>query len=245
MSKGNRIPAEQSEGFNTWRLPAVEEGNIIGVEATRPRPDAAPADEPDRVLYTTITAGQLEKITQEAYDEGREQGYSDGLEEGRRKGHEQGLASGRQAARAELNDHLARLQGVLAELLDPLADQRDTLEQALVTLAGEMGRALAQRELSVDAAALRAVVAEAVAALPVGTQQLRVLLNPADRELLRQAPLPGDWQLVDDPAITAGGCRVEGGHSLVDFTLESRVRELVDALLQRDAAPPSPGLGDG
>lgn len=70
-----------------------------------------------------------------------------------------------------------------------------------------------------------------------------MVLHPEDAELVRNAYSLGDhdqqWQIVEDPVIQRGGCRIHTDTSQIDATLDSRLNSLIAPLLaaerQRDA----------
>ena len=72
---------------------------------------------------------------------------------------------------------------------------------------------------------------EALAVLPVSSRAVRVLLHPEDAELVREAYALGDgdlkWQVVEDPVIQHGGCKVLTETSQIDATVESRLNAVI------------------
>lgn len=228
MSDSNRIPAGKSQDFSAWLPPAVEDGVVVGVER-RSRGD----NPQDEVIYTAITAGRLEEITQQGYEQGRLEGRQAGFAEGRKAGFTQGEREGLQAGRQQIQQQVTLLAGIMRDLVEPLAQQREATEQALVTLAGEMALAIFRRELDMDAAGLPALVREAVAALPAGARELCVYLNPQDHGLLKDSSLfPEHWRLLTDPGLSRGGCRVETDHSVVDNSPEARLARILAQLFR-------------
>ncbi|HUH38478.1 MAG TPA: FliH/SctL family protein [Spongiibacteraceae bacterium] len=227
MSDSNRIPAGKSHAYNAWHLPAVEDGVVVAVE----RRERGGNPQRDEVVYTSITAGHLESITRQGFEEGRREGYKTGFAEGRAAGFAQGEREGLQAGRQQIQQQLAVLAGVMRDLLEPLAAQRDATEQALVELAGALALTLFHRELEPAATGLAALVREAVAALPAGARELCVYLHPDDRALLQDSgQFPDHWRLLSDPGQSRGGCRVETDHSVVDNTPEQRLARVLQRL---------------
>ncbi|MEL7537856.1 MAG: flagellar assembly protein FliH [Pseudomonadota bacterium] len=153
-----------------------------------------------------------------AQQEAAERGYAEGLERG-------------QAAIAERSAQLAALLNGLAE---PLADLDDTVEAALVDLACRIARQVVRRELQIDRAQVLVVAREALAALPLNARGIRVILHPDDAQLLRDSLTGGDhnpkWTIVEDPLMTRGGVRVQSERSLVDATVEQRLKNITESL---------------
>jgi flagellar assembly protein FliH len=230
----SRIPAKQSRDFANWTLPAIETGQPIEAGA---RPQKDKADEP---ISRTLTARQLEEITAQAHREG----FAHGAKEGRAAGFTQGQQEGRAAAQDELAQQVAQLRRTMAELQAPIADQSDAIEAALAQLALDIARAVLAREPALAPRELIPIVRRAVRELPVGERNLTVLLNPAQLELIRDCEeWPAAWRVQADGRIDNGGCKVIAEHSLVDYTIELRFRQIAAQLLAEsaNAEPPEPG----
>lgn len=174
-----------------------------------------------------VTARDLEALQKAAYQEGYEQGRT----EGQRYGHQEALEEGRKAAL----ERLAVLDRLMHGLQRPFEKLDDEVEQQLVTLVISMVRQLVRREIKMDPGQIIGVVREALAALPVAARNVRVILHPEDAELVREVYKLGDsdqqWSIVEDPTLQRGGCRVTTDNSTVDATLESRIGALVAPLL--------------
>jgi flagellar assembly protein FliH len=231
-----RIPADQSRDFSNWTLPVVENGATAAAPAAR--------DPGNEVVARSLTARQLEEITNEAQREG----HAHGMTEGRAAGVAQGLEEGRAAARQELAVQAGQLQKVIAQLLEPIAAQQDEIEQALTQLALDIARAVLDRTPALAASELLPVVRRAVRELPVGARNISVLLHPRQVELLHDsAEWPATWQLQADSRIDLGGCKVVTEQSLVDYSIELRFRQIAANMLAASAnAEVEPGtlLGD-
>jgi flagellar assembly protein FliH len=186
-----------------------------------------------RTVGGAPTAAQLEALQEEA----KREGYEQGRLEGQAFGHREGLEEGRRA----VQEKVQRLDGLMRALDMPFRELDDQVEREIVTLVIGMVRQLVRREIRTDPAQIVGVVREALAVLPVSSRAVRVLLHPEDAELVREAYAIGDadlkWQMVEDPVIQRGGCKVVTETSRVDATLESRINALIAPLLagQREA----------
>jgi len=174
-----------------------------------------------------LTAAQLEELSRQAHVEGYEQGRQEGFE----YGHREGLEEGRQ----QLLDRVSRLDELIAKLEKPFEDLDDQVEHEVVTLVVAMVRQLVRREVRTDPAQIVGVVREALGVLPVNARSIRVLLHPEDAELVREAYAVGEseqnWQIVEEPVIQRGGCRIYTDNSQIDATLDSRLNSLIAPLL--------------
>lgn len=231
MDNFSRIPVDAGQDFTNWRLPEVGSDHRVS-------PGRDPGDE---IVARHVTARDLEALTQQAHDEG----YGHGREEGRADGFAAGLAEGRKAARAELVEQVAQLHKVMVALLEPTAEQAVAIEQSLSQLAVDIAGAVLQREPALAAEVLLPIVRSAVRELPVGSRNITVLLHPSQLELIRDcAEWPSTWALQPDSRIEQGGCLVRSEHSIVDFTVGLRFRQVAERLLADRATTeqPEPGL---
>lgn len=212
-----------------WRPPNVQHPDEPAVEE----------ETPDH-----LTAAQLAEIQQAAHEEGFEQGRT----EGHAFGHREGLEEGRGA----LQDRLARLDAMVSALEKPFEQLDRQVEEEIVSLVINMVRQLIRREVKLDPGQIVGVVREALGILPVSSRGIRVMLHPEDAELVREAYTLGEhdqkWQIVEDPVIQRGGCRVHTDTSQVDATLDSRLNTLIAPLLagerQADQLGGESGEGD-
>ena len=160
------------------------------------------------------------------------------------RGYEEGLAAARReidAQMAELNARIARLDSILAMLARPLEELDDDVEKQLTLLALTVGKQMVRRELKTDPAQVIAVIRESVARLPAAARDIRVHLNPADaavvRELLAAPTSDRAWNIVEDPAMSRGGCVVRTETSQLDAKLDSRLNAIVSAAFGDERAP--------
>jgi flagellar assembly protein FliH len=231
------IPREKLTAYQRWELAAFDEEQQRQVEELPEAPEAPPQEAeaevkaevemPPLVPQVVLpTAADIERM----HNEAREQGYSEGYAEGQSAGHADGHAAG-----------LAEAQGIaarLAEILESLEQAVGTIEQQvadeLLNTAVEIASRVLCQSLEVKPELILPVVREAVDALPPDSGHPMLLAHPDDAALIR-AHL-GDqlahngWQIVDDPSLTRGGCRVELGASEVDATLETRWKRILDSI---------------
>ncbi len=161
--------------------------------------------------------------------------FRQGFEQGRREGLESAAIETREREWSALVQTFTQ---ICDELARPLAHVDDETEQQLVRLAVAIGAQLARRELVADPALLLPLIREGIQALPINSRQVRVILHPTDAAAIRERiALPTEeraWTLVDDPAMSRGGCRILTEVSLIDARLETRVAATLGALLGDD-----------
>jgi flagellar assembly protein FliH len=193
-SKSRVMDASNLGEVERWQLPDMQTGN--------------PAE-------GMLTAKQIENLQQQAYD----QAYQEGFE----KGYNEGLQSGQKEAQE--NVHL--LQQLMSSLATPFKDLDDEVEQDLLALTMAMAQQIVRREIKLDPSQIIAVIREAIAALPIANRTVQMFLHPEDAALVKQTfSMEGDqehWQIVEDPGLSRGGCRIATENSNVDATVETRL----------------------
>lgn len=199
MKPGNRILRGDDEGVavENWHLPEVSD------------------DDGGDCPGGPLTASQLEEIQKAAYAEGFEQGRREGVEAGQR----------------ELTARVREFEALMQTLARPLERLDEAVEQELVTLALTVARHLVRRELKTDPGEVLGVVREAVSQLPVAEGRIQVHLHPEDAALVRETLSVNEqeqgWQIIEDPLMTRGGCRVQSQRSQIDATVENRLNAVI------------------
>jgi len=186
-------------------------------EASKPTPWNVPAiDGSDG--NGMMTAGRLEALQKEAYDEAWQ------------KGHAEGVAAGEKS----VTDRMQRLDLLLKALARPFDQLDDMVEKQLVELAMAVVRQLFRREIRIEPSHIIGVVREAIQLLPVACRNVQLHLHPDDAALVRESLSPADgepaWRIVEDPLITRGGCNVTTDNSQIDATAESRLQAVINAV---------------
>ena len=209
---------------NSARIIRVDESEA---EQWSPPDVAGHSIQEEELEQPLLTAAELEELAAKAHAEGLEQGRREGFE----FGHREGLETGRQ----EMLTRIGQLDQILHSLSEPFIELDEQVEREIVSLVIAMVRQLVRREIRTDPGQVVGVVREALGILPVSTRRIRVLLHPEDAELVREAYTLGEsdqkWQIIEDPVIQRGGCRVYTENSEVDATLESRLNALIAPLL--------------
>lgn len=201
--------------WERWELADFDgEGGKGGAEAAPAT--AAGQAEP----FKMPTATEIERMYQQAHDEG----YKVGHEEGHQAGLQAGQAAGLKEAQ-HLAKIAARLQSGLAELDNQVAEE-------LLALAVELAREVIREEISARPETLLNIVREALSQLP--HQHAAIYLHPEDASLLRS--YLGDQlahaghRIHEDFKLARGDCLVETGGSQVDATVAMRWRRVLEGL---------------
>jgi flagellar assembly protein FliH len=248
MSKENPsdvIRAKDINVFDRWALPSFDP-----LSATPEEPESAGEAVPDEELSRSedvpveevkpLTLDELEAIRQEAYNEGFSTGEKDGFHAGQLKA--------RQEADAALTLKLNSLEQLMAQLLEPIADQDRNLEHAMVTLVSQMAREVIQRDLLIDSSQIRQVLRDALKLLPMGASNVRIHINPQDFELVKALRERHEetWRIVEDSDLLPGGCRIETEQSRIDASVETRLGQAISQLFEQQrenaTSPPEADL---
>lgn len=183
-----------------------------------------------------------EQLKRQAIEHGRREGQSQGL----REGTQQGLKNGHDQAVNEARAQLTQLIQSMTQAMRQIETQRGALEAEAVTgvieLAMAIARRVTKRQAQIDPGVLSANLVEALK-LVVRAADLRVAVHPSQRQmLLKELPnLQMDWpnlahvELIDDPAISPGGCKIHTRQGLVSADLDEQLDRVMANLLPAKA----------
>ena len=195
--------------------------------------------------------GQWQASVTEGYEQGQRDGYEHGVERGREDGfaagHADGLQRGREQGREETAsgfEQLARpVDSILKGLKKLKADYRSAQRKEVVELVARVARQVIRAELALQPTQMLALVDETLAAMPPTREEIDVYLNPEElKRIVELDPKRAKrWNLMADPRLDAGECRIRAGDEEVDAGCHQRlaaVMEQVDAqLLAADDIP--------
>ncbi len=222
-------PVESAVEHSTWQLPEI---SALASPAAKiaARPEHIEPAAADQAPPTDT----FEDLRTQAYDEAFQQGLADGQKESKRL----------------LAEQSQQLQLALAALREPLKWVDSELERELFSMTLAISKQLLRHELSVRPELIENLVNKAVAALPISNSGFDIFLNPADVEVLRNVhaernePLDPAWRLIEDAAISRGGCRINSDHSRIDEQLETRIQHVVAEMLGETMVPQQAGDDD-
>ena len=108
-----------------------------------------------------LTAGRLQELQKDAYDEAWQKGHADGL------------AAGEQA----VLQRAARFDELLRALSRPFDELDESVEKQLLELTTALLKQLFRREIKINPSHVIGVVREAIQALPIASRSVRVHLH--------------------------------------------------------------------
>ena len=207
MSEARRGPGTAGATIERWRMPEVA-GPIVG-----------------RSLEDRNAAAAEESVRR-------------ALKDAETRGYEAGMARARAETGAQLAalvERVKRLDGALHLLSRPLEELDADIEAELAQLALTIGKQLARRELRIEPAQVIAILRESLALLPAAAREVRVHLHPEDAATVREhLTAPGTeraWTIVEDPALSRGGCVIHSQSSRIDARLEARIAAVAASAL--------------
>lgn len=250
----NRIPAEAVEHATTWAFPPVSDsGRVLSSAEKEARErrermlrheqkkiETVEVAEEEQPAQIGMTAEEMQAIFDAAEKEGFEQGHKEGFAKGNAEGFEAGRQQGLKEMRAQLVAEQQRFQALANALLNPVSAQDDDLELMLLDIICTLTQSVVQREVQTDSSEIVSLVRTAVGALPVGSKNIRVCLNPDDLAAVEAyaAEQQLEWKFLGDSGLLPGGCRIETPDSRVDFSVSSRLQTILEQFVNKQLASP-------
>lgn len=190
----------------------------------------------DQLLAAAQTEGEALKAEAKAegFQQGKSEGLARGMDEGRKAGEQQALAQ----HTTELQQAIAALTAAATTLDNSRGDiEADGLRE-VVKLAIAIARRVTKRQALLEPEVMIANLEEAMK-LVVQQIDLRIVINPAQRAMLDSAlpQLRLQWpslkhvEVMEDPAISPGGCRIATRQGSIDADLDVQLDRVVADLL--------------
>lgn len=238
--------------FVSWHLPEMEETESDPDETSLFGKPAAwyshekISDEEEELEDepTPLTLEDIEVIRLSAYEdgfkEGQEAGFSVGHEEGKaagllegmQEGREQGVQEGLLEGQTQVNEQVNHWQKMIERLHHPLEKLDESVEYQLVRLTTSLAEQITRCEVQTNPQIILQALKQAVEALPVSEQTIRILLHPDDL-LFVQAAYPQElcvkrgWDLQAEPALARGDCQIHTKVSSVDYIFSHRIEQVL------------------
>ena len=239
--------------FENWVIPELdasqknenEETTLFGQPASwYSREPEVEEEEVAEEAPQPLTLDDIEAIRQSAYEdgfkEGKEAGFTQGLEEGKEKGlqeglqqgTEQGIQEGLAAGQEQIEQQSTIWQSLIERLHNPLEKLDDNVEYQLIRLATSLAEQITRCEVQTNPQIILQALKQAVEALPVSEQTLRILLHPDDLKFVQTA-YPEEvcskrgWDLQAEPVLAQGDCQIHTQTSSVDYTFSSRIEQVL------------------
>ncbi|WP_296946709.1 flagellar assembly protein FliH [uncultured Massilia sp.] len=177
----------------------------------------------------------------DGYDAGLEQGRADGYDAGHAEGVERGVAEARARAQAELDNLSKPVDALLRALKKLKTEYKNAQRNEVVDLVGKIARQVIRAELALQPVQMLNLVDEALAAMPPTREDVEVLLNPEELKRIQELDpkRAKKWNLLPDPSLEPGECRVKAGDHEVDAGCQGRLAACMEQV--RDGLAASDG----
>lgn len=244
----NRIPFEslsENDVISNWSIPTVAKKSRPVLSAKREKENQKDQqgelieDYKGTMRPKPLTAEDLKKLTDEAQQDGFDQGYKEGREKGEAEGYAHGEKTGQAQAYKEckqkLENDAGRLKNIAEQLLNPMQNQQQALEDIIVDMAVHFTQELLAEQIKIEPLRLINVISRALDALPAGDKTITVYCNQEDVDLIEEC-LPASqrvWRVSVDAAVTTGGCIIKTQESIVDYTVETRLKRFLDRVREQ------------
>jgi flagellar assembly protein FliH len=175
---------------------------------------------------------------QDGYDVGVEQGRGEGYDAGHAEGSARGYEEGRRLALAELEAMSKPVDAMLRGLKKLKTEYRNAQRKEVVDLVGKIARQVIRAELALQPVQMLALVDEALSAMPPTRDEVEVLLNPEELRRIQELDpkRAKKWNLLGDPGLEPGECRVKAGDHEVDAGCLGRLAACMEQVNEGMAA---------
>ena len=230
-----RQPKPQMSAWQRWEMADMQLA-ADAADAEAPAATATLAAEPalaEPEPKLLIDETELQRLRQQA----QEDGASEGLQRGHAEGWQEGYRAGLEIAQNEAGS----LRALSLAMPDALRQAEKELADDLLTLALDIAQQVVRQALALEPQLILAAVRELLQTEPALSGTPRLLLHADDMALVQQY-LAEDlqaagWLLRSDPAIMRGGCRVQASSGELDATLETRWQRVAAALGRNQVHP--------
>ena len=214
--------------YQRWTPPAFDEEAELPVddaptevEAEAAAPEPAEPPPPPEPPVKLPTAEEIEAMYEQARRDGEKAGFDEGMTK----------------AQAEA-EQLTKLVHAMDGALDALGAE---VAEEVATLAIALARQMVSETLDAQPEAVVAVVREALQQVPQG--KVRIHLHPEDVKLVRKhlddQLETGHHHLIEDTAVTRGGCRLEATGCDIDATVQTRWERVLSGIGRGEAPMPA------
>ena len=175
---------------------------------------------------------------QDGYEAGVEQGRSDGFDAGHEDGIARGYEEGLRRAMADFEAMSKPIDAMLRGLKKMKTEYKNAQRKEVVDLVGKIARQVIRAELALQPVQMLALVDEALSAMPPTRDEVEVMLNPEELKRIQELDpkRAKKWNLLADPALEPGECRVRAGDHEVDAGCQGRLAACMEQVREGLAA---------
>jgi len=175
---------------------------------------------------------------QDGYEAGVEQGRSDGFDAGHEDGIARGYEEGLRRAMADFEAMSKPIDAMLRGLKKMKTEYKNAQRKEVVDLVGKIARQVIRAELALQPVQMLALVDEALSAMPPTRDEVEVMLNPEELKRIQELDpkRAKKWNLLADPRLEPGECRVKAGDHEVDAGCQGRLAACMEQVREGLAA---------
>lgn len=206
--------------FRPYHFPPLAQFIANGAAKGAQSSSSAPNEDWQSAVADGYRQGQ-----REGYEVGLDEGRADGYDAGHAEGVERGVDEGRQQALAELEKMAKPVEAMLRSLKKMKTEFRNAQRKEVVDLVGKIARQVIRAELALQPVQMLNLVDEALAAMPPTRDDVEVFMNPEELKRIQELDpkRAKKWNLMADPALEPGECRVRAGDHEVDAGCQGRL----------------------
>lgn len=225
------IRLQAGDVLNVWDLPSFDDPS----RATAVTEAVETAAEHESVQSEEVIAEDVKPLTLEDVEAVRQDAWNEGFSTGEKDGFHAGQLKATQEAHDVLAAKVAALDGIMQQFFEPIAQQDQQIEEALLDLITRISSQVIQRELSVDSSQIKQVVRESLKLLPASSDVVRVYVNPQDFEQIKTLRERHEehWKIIEDDDLLPGGCRFESVNTRIDASIETRIEHIAKQILEQ------------
>ena len=206
--------------FRPYHFPPLAQFIANGTARGAQASSSAPNEDWQSAVADGYRQGQ-----REGYEVGLDEGRADGYDAGHAEGVQRGIEEGRQQALAELESMAKPVDAMLRSLKKMKTEFRNAQRKEVVDLVGKIARQVIRAELALQPVQMLNLVDEALAAMPPTRDDVEVFMNPEELKRIQELDpkRAKKWNLMADPALEPGECRVRAGDHEVDAGCQGRL----------------------
>lgn len=226
------IRLQAGDVLNVWDLPSFDAPVAEPLSETEEAEAAAVETE---VQVEEMTVEEVKPLTLADVEAVRQDAWNEGFSTGEKDGFHAGQLKAAQESQEVLAAKVAALDGIMQQFFEPIAEQDQQLEDAMLDLVTRISKQVIQRELSLDSSQIKQVVRESLKLLPVSSDVVRVYINPQDFAQLKalRERHEENWKIIEDDDLLPGGCRFESVNTRIDASIETRIEHIAQQFLEQ------------
>ncbi len=226
------IRLQAGDVLNVWDLPSFDPPSAEALTVTE---ESEAMTDAESVQVEEVTAEEVKPLTLADVEAVRQDAWNEGFSTGEKDGFHAGQLKAMQEAQEVLAAKVTALDGIMQQFFEPIAQQDQQLEDAMLDLVTRISKQVIQRELSLDSSQIKQVVRDSLKLLPVSSDVVRVYINPQDFEQIKalRERHEENWKIIEDDDLLAGGCRFESVNTRIDASIETRIEHIAQQFLEQ------------